>query len=353
MNADRLKSLLPGIPLVESPLLEQILPSLALDAETARVVRALATDGLAVIRLPDDDIDARAERIKKALLPHFDIAAWRRSGWSRNDGLRLQDAWRTNADVKAIACNRHVLELLGRIYGRRAWPFQTLNFPVGTQQHYHSDSVHFSSIPERFMCGVWVALEDIGPDAGPLVYYPGSHKWPLLYNDAIGVRMTGRTEHVSQGLYEEVWRALVEASGIEPRYFHPKKGDALIWLANLLHGGSRHKNPELTRWSQVTHYYFDDCTYITPMLSDVPIGQLFLRDMTDISTGRVVPNMYVDQRLDELVGPSQQPTGAKLKLPADFDARRYLELNPDVKAAKADPVQHYLNHGMRERRRYR
>ena len=56
--------------------------------------------------------------------------------------------------------NTGILSLFSTLYGRRAWPFQTLNFPVGTQQHYHSDSVHFSSVPERFMCGVWVDLED-------------------------------------------------------------------------------------------------------------------------------------------------------------------------------------------------
>ena len=33
-------------------------------------------------------------------------------------------------------------------------------------------------MPEGFMCGVWVALEDMDMENGPLVYYPGSHKLP-------------------------------------------------------------------------------------------------------------------------------------------------------------------------------
>ena len=33
-------------------------------------------------------------------------------------------------------------------------------------------------MPEGFMCGVWVALEDMDMDNGPLVYYPGSHQLP-------------------------------------------------------------------------------------------------------------------------------------------------------------------------------
>ena len=39
--------------------------------------------------------------------------------------------------------------------------------------------------------------------------------------------------------------------------------------------------------------------------------------------------------------------------PADFDPARYLELNPDVAAAGADPVRHYLDFGRREGRRFR
>jgi len=139
----------------------------------------LNEDGIAVFRFPDDRFDERAERIKAQLAPRFDFPGWKAGGWKSGNSMRIGDAWRFDRDVRALATNPQVLALLSAIYGRKAWPFQTLNFPVGTQQHYHSDSIHFSSIPERFMCGIWVALEDINPDAGPLEYYPGSHTWPI------------------------------------------------------------------------------------------------------------------------------------------------------------------------------
>ena len=342
MDGSKLKAILPGVPNVESPFFEEILEASGLDAETRRIAADLHENGYAVLRFPDDELEARAERIKRGLAPHFDFDTWRTTGWARNEGLRLMDAWTFDADVRAIACNRRIVEILTDVFGRRAWPFQTLNFPVSTQQHFHSDSVHFSSIPEKFMCGVWVALEDVTEDAGPLVYYPGTHKWPIVYNEQIGVRITGNNVGISQGLYEQVWGALVEKFRIAPKYFCPKKGEALIWLANLLHGGARQLNPGLSRWSQVTHYFFENCCYLTPMLSDVPIGKLFLRDPVDISMGTQVPNIYVDVKLAEVGG-----------LPADFDGERYLQLNPDVRAANVDPVQHYLHHGIHERRTYR
>lgn len=40
-------------------------------------------------------------------------------------------------------------------------------------------------------------------------------------------------------------------------------------------------------------------------------------------------------------------------LPADFDAAIYLKLNADVAKASVDPINHYLNYGIKEGRRYK
>jgi Phytanoyl-CoA dioxygenase (PhyH) len=301
MDAAKLRAILPGVPLVESPFFDEIAAASDFDSETLRIARELNEKGFAVLRFPDEQFDDRATRIKQNLAPRFDFASWRAGGW-KHGGMRIQDAWRFDPDVRALAVNARLLKILGDIFGRKAWPFQTLNFPVGTQQHYHSDSVHFSSIPERFMCGVWVALEDVSEGAGPLEYYPGSHKWPIIYNEQIGVRVTGSNGSTSQEIYHDVWESLVEKTRVAPQLFFPRNGDALIWAANLLHGGSRQRDPNATRWSQVTHYFFENCCYITPMHSDVLIGKLEVRDLTDIVTGDKVPNIYIDTKLSDLDG---------------------------------------------------
>jgi hypothetical protein len=300
MDVAKLRAILPGIPLVESPFFEEIAAASNFDPETSRIARELNEKGFAVFRFPDEELDDRATRIKQNLAPRFDFASWRAGAW-KHHGMRVQDAWSSDPDVRALAVNPRVVKILSDIFGRKAWPFQTLNFPVGSQQHFHSDSVHFSSIPERFMCGVWVALEDVSEGAGPLEYYPGSHKWPIIYNDQIGVRVTRSNRLISQEIYHNVWEALVAKAEIAPQLFFPRKGDAIIWAANLLHGGSRQSNPNATRWSQVTHYFFEDCCYFTPMHSDVFIGKLQVRDLTDIVTGAKVPNIYIDAKLSELV----------------------------------------------------
>ena len=288
---------LTGVPLVESPFFDEALAKCALDESTKAAALHLHEHGWAVIDFPDPDISAIANRIRQSLHSHYDWDRWRSVGWKNNDGLRLQDAYKFNADVRRIAVNEQIIALLSTLYGRQAWPFQTLNFPVGTQQHYHSDAVHFSSVPERFMCGVWVALEDIGPKQGPLLYYSGTHKWPVYANEHIGYCRAGASGEPSQKPFEELWAALVHARQLEPTYFHAKKGQALIWAANLLHGGSPHIDPELTRWSQVTHYYFDGCSYYSPLLSDPFYGRIFFRLHRNIVDGQVMRNMYSNRRV--------------------------------------------------------
>jgi hypothetical protein len=310
-----LRTILPGVPLVESPFFAEVADGCGFDPETARIAKGLNEKGFALLRFPDENFDERAERMKRNLALRFDFDSWLANEWKRGGGMRIQDAWSFDEDVRAIAANRRVLKILGDVFGRRAWPFQTLNFPVGTQQHFHSDSVHFSSIPERFMCGVWVALEDVTEDAGPLEYYPGSHKWPIIYNDQVGVRVTGSNSNRTQELYHDVWEALVEKAEIAPEYFFPRKGDALVWAANLLHGGSRQRDANATRWSQVSHYFFENCCYFTPMQSDVFIGRLALRELTDVSTGVTVPHIYIDVKLSELYRsfPNQASPWLRLK----------------------------------------
>jgi hypothetical protein len=283
-----------GVPIVHSPLFERIISSSDLSDEELRIARDLHHNGFAVIDFPDEQLDARIERIRQNLQPRFDRAGSPDSLPTEWSG-RIQDAWHHDEDVRAIAANSAILELLTKLYGRRAFPFQTLNFPVGTEQAYHTDIVHFSSIPQRFMCGVWLAMEDVRPGSGALRYIRGSHHWPVMNNMLLGRRGWGSEPPSAQEPYQEVWDALIEAHGAADETFFARKGQALIWAANLLHGGGPRSDPTLSRWSQVTHYYFDDCVYYTPAHSDEWVGRLAMREIVDASTGKPVPNVYLGE----------------------------------------------------------
>lgn len=344
---------LPGVPDIESPFFDDIFSRKTGAPGYYETARHLREHGYAVIDLPVDGFEALAESIKQDLAPRFDFADWRARGREAGESLRIQDAWRELDAVRTIAGDPAILDLLGYLFGRRAFPFQTLNFPVGTQQHFHTDAVHFSSVPERFMCGVWVALEDIDADNGPLVYYPGSHRLPVYVNEHIG-HFADDPKTTGQAQYEAMWRELMRASGLEPQRFFARKGQALIWLSNLFHGGDRHLNPDRTRWSQVTHYYFEDCTYYTPLHSDPIYGRMLIRDIEDAQSGKPAPNRYLGRALpDDHVERLKRGRPVYMAPPEDFDPETYLALNPDVKAAKVDPVQHFISFGQHEGRRYK
>ncbi|WP_408589343.1 phytanoyl-CoA dioxygenase family protein [Novosphingobium sp.] len=358
----RLTDLMPGVPPIETPYFEQLLPELGLSPDEAVIARTLHERGYATIDFPDPDIDIRIDRIKANLGPRFGIDMADPTSIKTLGSHRIQDAWQFDEDVRAIATNSAIIDLLSRLYARPAFPFQTLNFPVGTQQHLHSDSIHFSSQPERFMCGVWLAMEDIHPDAGPLAYCPGSHRWPIISNTMLGQPRYGQHSQNTQGPYEAVWAAMVRASGTASDTFIARKGQALIWMANLLHGGSPQHDPTLTRWSQVTHYYFKDCTYYTPAFSEEPLGRLDLRRIVNIATGEVEPNRLFGEELPAPTPPvrkrrwpflNRKQADQAADLPADFDPEIYLHLHQDVAANGEDAAKHYLLHGRVEGRRYR
>lgn len=338
---------LPGVPNVESPFFNELFDP---GHEHYQIATDLHHNGYAVFDFPDDEIGDVAERIKRDLHPHYNWDGWRRG----NADMRIQDAWQSNADVRRLATNAKVLEILSSLYGRPAFPFQTLNFATGTQQHFHTDSVHFSSMPERFMCGVWLALEDIGMDQGPLIYYPGSHRWPIYTNEHIGHTFRGGGH---QAVFEPMWERLVDVMGVKPERFTVKRGQALIWAANLLHGGDHHADHELSRWSQVTHYFFEDCAYYTPLRSNEPRNEILFRRPFDIVTGAERDCYYNGEPLPEsvkrgevrLADPEADPA---VRLPADFDGEAYRRLNPDVAMTGIDPAEHYLIYGWREDRRW-
>jgi hypothetical protein len=299
----------PGVPLIESPLFEAELAHMGLDPAQTELAIALNRDGYAVFDFPDPEIDARIDRIKRRLAPQLGLAEGGPGDMAKTGSGkgRVQDAWSDDEDVRAIAANPAVLDLLGRLYGRTAFPFQTLNFPVGTQQHPHTDAVHFSSIPERFMCGVWLAMEDIDAEAGPLCYVPGSHKWPIVSNTMVGRPGWGQELSSAQEPYHNAWNAMVSATGAPTETFLARKGQGLIWAANLLHGGSLQTDPTRTRWSQVTHYFFDDCVYYTPAFSDEPLGRLALRDIVSAADGSPKPNLYLGEKIMPKAKPKRTP----------------------------------------------
>jgi phytanoyl-CoA hydroxylase len=155
---------------------------------------------------------------------------------------------------KAIFCPA-ITAILDAAFGCPANAFQCLTFNHGSQQRMHQDGAYVVvSEPLQFLAS-WIALEDVVPGSGELMYYPGSHKLDdFLFGEEQCKAWTPAIH--GQEVHREFLDSIVtrsEAAGLSLETFLPRKGDALIWASDLVHGGSARQN-DRTRKSIVTHY---------------------------------------------------------------------------------------------------
>lgn len=165
-------------------------------------------------------------------------------------GQRIVNAFEHSEPVRRAVTDPELTRLLSFLLGREANLFQTINFFVGSQQAAHSDSFHMTTEPMGYLIAIWVALEDVDADSGPVYYYPGSHRLPYVMTENLGNGSGGKESRYSERIAE-----LVEEHALEPVEFTAKAGDVLVWHANLLHGGRGIRREGATRKSLVAHYF--------------------------------------------------------------------------------------------------
>jgi len=277
-----------AMPWVESPFFDELLEASDLDPEQRKLARHYSERGYVVIdtEIPDQTIQAA-----------IDGLAGQYGTFQHSYDTRIQDA--EVPAVREIAAWPKVLDVLRVLYRREPIPFQTLNFEVGTQQPIHNDAIHFHCLPHRFMCGVWLALEDVDHENGPLFYYPGSHRLPIYEMPDFGLP----AHPDSYPRYEQALESLMPIHGLESEELHVRRGQALVWAANLHHGGTPVIDSSRTRLSQVSHYYFEDCVYYSPQGSDLVRGKLQLRDVRNLLTGEMAPHVYQGEVIHRPVRP--------------------------------------------------
>lgn len=186
-----------------------------------------------------------------------------------NENPRVIEAWRDIKEIVDLARDKNVLEFLECLYKKRPIPFSTINFIKSSEQPLHSDYMHFSSKPERYLTGVWFALEDIDINSGPLKVIPKSHKLPITTLEELSQDIPKNTKSLKKNYteYEEHVKNIVKRNNLDSKKITLKKNQCLIWSANLLHGGSTIFDQTLTRKSLVVHYHYENCLYYNPGFS--------------------------------------------------------------------------------------
>jgi ectoine hydroxylase-related dioxygenase (phytanoyl-CoA dioxygenase family) len=101
-----------------------------------------------------------------------------------------------------------------------------------------------------------IGERDVREGAGPLAYFPGSHRVESLgFYDWGGGSIVLETDSArTPGEFGDHLYSRLAELGIQPRTFLARKGDVLLWHGALAHEGTAVREPGATRRSYVTHY---------------------------------------------------------------------------------------------------
>jgi ectoine hydroxylase-related dioxygenase (phytanoyl-CoA dioxygenase family) len=221
--------------------------------------------------------------------------------------FKFNDLYLMSGEIRGLALDFGLTSILSDLLGDPPVLCNSLNFEKGSSQPIHIDSLYMTPRTPHSLIATWIALEDVHPDAGPLVYYPGSHKIPLYtFND--GTHHASREESADWFDYIDVQ---IRLRGLKEKTFMAKKGDVFIWHADLVHGGSPIADHGLTRSSLVCHYFGEtDC----------------------IERGMEIVPMHAGywmKRLPQPVSVDPEEFGAG----SPFPEETYLRRHPDVREA--------------------
>jgi ectoine hydroxylase-related dioxygenase (phytanoyl-CoA dioxygenase family) len=270
------------LPPIESPFFDEMVDK---SAEHSDLMLKLNDEGYCVFDLKIDPellVQANAD---------IDVSIQKNSfkknsaAYHYNDSPRIVEAWKDSDAIKEIATNKKLLSFLKYAYQSDPVPFSTINFLKGTEQPLHSDEFHFGSIPHRYLTGVWVALEDVDPDSGPLSLAIGSHKMPIFSFEMLNIEIPKNEREFKKAytIYEEWAREYVKCQDLQVVTPELKKGQCIIWLSNTLHGAFKIKNNALTRKSMAIHFHYEKCEKIFfPSYSNIEKGKFVPRSLTNL-----------------------------------------------------------------------
>jgi ectoine hydroxylase-related dioxygenase (phytanoyl-CoA dioxygenase family) len=216
-------------------------------------------------------------------------------------GKRICQFHLINENSLQVALNPEIQGLLSFFFSSQPVLFGSLSFEVGTEEEAHSDNIFSYTRPKNSMVGVWIALEDVNPNAGPLFYYDSSHKWPEISAESIlrrypemnPTRNKIRLGKVNESekfdfvnLMEARWQDLLAEKiallNAKPQLVLIEKGDVMIWHGLLVHGGLPRLDRSLTRKSMAAHFISKNCSFYDE-------NQYFLMNQSEFSSTGNIP----------------------------------------------------------------
>ena len=232
-----------------------------IDSAMAEQIERFALDGYLILpgAAPARLVDAFQKRIDRAFLEGNGEVLYQRHGSHATEpllttvdrlGTRVVDCFVPLPEALDLFTVAPLRTFLTAIFDAPPLLFQSLSFDQGSQQGLHQDTAYVVVDRPLEFAACWIALQDVTPGSGELIYVPGSHRLPD-WDFGSGQKHWCNDTDGSETHHR--WSVmLAELPGVQQ--FLPKKGDILIWHADLAHGGAMVTNTSLRRQSLVGHF---------------------------------------------------------------------------------------------------
>lgn len=168
---------------------------------------------------------------------------------------RIHGAHQKLPSARTVWLYPPVIQFLENYFKDTACACQTLTYVNGSEQGAHQDSIHLTPYPTGFMCGVWVALQDVQENSGELFVYPGSHRSGSIRARDLGLAKVENDDYSHYYKFDAAINDLIAKENYQRLVYRPKAGQILVWHENLIHGGSPRLDMERPRLSIVSHYF--------------------------------------------------------------------------------------------------
>lgn len=173
----------------------------------------------------------------------------------RKPGYRIAEMHSHSPAARRLYLHARLHAVARLLLGEDPVAIQSILFEYGSAQGLHRDPVFVQTEKAGHLLAAWIALEDIHPDAGPLVYVPRSHTLPPFEFAPGEYRFDPQRFGEAELQRERAWlEQQMGERGLAAQIFTPRKGEVLFWHAGLYHGGHPIRDAARTRRSFVVHY---------------------------------------------------------------------------------------------------
>ena len=243
--------------------IEELLLTGRITTKEAVALRQFVDEGYLVLEnlIDDQTLAAVNAEVDKAV-------AQKHQGYEYGTSQRIEKLHHLYPNVRKLWLDSRYLRILDLIFDATARPCQTLTFVFGSQQTPHQDTAFLTPFPAGYMCGTWIALEDVQENSGELEIYPGSHRMPRPRMAELEYSRDDKRHHRNtmtpegSAALERFWGKYMPTYSPRKIVYRPKRGTVLIWHENLMHSGGVRKDKALSRRSIVVHSFADRCNFV-------------------------------------------------------------------------------------------